>query len=471
MDHRICMIILLVCCCLAGTASADGPPVKPGKEGRFTVPGYERFPCTIYVPSDYNQEKPFPLILFMHGAGARPTSWPFKQATGGKGYVIIGLSYAAVPGGGRRGISSDASVCKAMVTFLKKTIAHAASLYKIHNCHVVLSGLSMGGWGVNYYGFHPDAKGLFHSYIIIAAGPMNRGPVDFSVAKGIPVLLLNGERDPNVRVAVQGRPALQNAGAVIQQVVIRGQGHVPATNTMSRPLSAFLAKHSYAGKITKMCKKAKSAEEEKRIGDAINMYGQALTEADQKKVELPDRTDIEKHVTELVSQGEKSLAEADRLTGQLKFKEALVLLEQTEKLYKGHKISDRAQSGIKVISRKKEENKAASDLLARADKAVESKQFVKGAALLRKVIKKYSQSPSAAEARKKIAGLKENPQAVKALKAAARDAKCRQYLNMAENFIQAGHPESALEYLDKVIEKYPDTEWAEQARKMKGKIR
>ena len=47
-------------------------------------------------------------------------------------------------------------------------------------------------------------------------------------------------------------------------------------------------------------------------------------------------------------------------------------------------------------------------------------------------------------------------------KEAAR--KCKAWLGMAENYIRAGKKKAAVPYLKKVIERYGNTKYAEQAR-------
>ena len=130
-NMRIKTWLIIGCLFAIYFSTIHAEEVKPGKEGSYTIPGHENYPCRIYVPSDYKKGTPFPVILFMHGAGGRPTTWPFKEATKGKGYIIIGLSYAPLPAGGARGISGAPAAAKAMVKFFKDVIAHTKKTYSI----------------------------------------------------------------------------------------------------------------------------------------------------------------------------------------------------------------------------------------------------------------------------------------------------------------------------------------------------
>jgi hypothetical protein len=54
-------------------------------------------------------------------------------------------------------------------------------------------------------------------------------------------MVLNGDKDPNLAVAKEGVGPLGNAGALVKQVVLPGQPHVPATESMTQPLKSWLA--------------------------------------------------------------------------------------------------------------------------------------------------------------------------------------------------------------------------------------
>ena len=235
------MLRALALCLLAfpapDPAQAAGK-LSPGSEGKLAIPGCS-FPCVLYVPSDHAPGARMPLILFMHGSGGSPTTWPFKDATEGKGYLIAGLSYGAFSDAGAGGIKTDPPSCSAMIKFIDQVRAEIDKLYGVDQKHVYLTGLSMGGWGVNFYGLHKESRGRYRGYAILAAGP--RKEADFSIARGLPVMVLNGDKDPNLAVAKEGVGPLGNAGAIVKQVILPGQPHVPSTESMKQPLQSWLA--------------------------------------------------------------------------------------------------------------------------------------------------------------------------------------------------------------------------------------
>ncbi len=50
------------------------------------------------------------------------------------------------------------------------------------------------------------------------------------------------------------------------------------------------------------------------------------------------------------------------------------------------------------------------------------------------------------------------------------ERECRAWLSMAENFQKAGSPDKAKEYLQKILDKYADTEWGAEAKKRMGAL-
>lgn len=272
-------------------AADTSPPVEKGKEGNLKIPSYSP-PCKLYIPSNYNAKTRWPVIYFLHGAGARPDARLFRYFTGGQNFIVVGLSYAAIPGKGRRGVTADARSCKNMLQYFKDIMLTLKKHYSVNDKMVFLTGLSMGGWGVNYYGFQPKARGLFRGYCIIAAGPLTRRPVNLNVAKGRPVLVLNGARDPNLRSANAGCPALKKAGADVTKVVIPNEGHVPGADSMQKPVFEWLK-----GIVEKDIQAARKAAEEKKEKEVTS-------NAEQEKKE-PIATNKKKTQKEEVSPEEK----------------------------------------------------------------------------------------------------------------------------------------------------------------------
>ena len=50
------------------------------------------------------------------------------------------------------------------------------------------------------------------------------------------------------------------------------------------------------------------------------------------------------------------------------------------------------------------------------------------------------------------------------------EGECKSLLSLANTYIQAGQPALARPQLEKIIAKYPDTDWAKQAKSLLDKI-
>jgi len=242
---RLAVTVLAAVILMCVPALGEPAPARlgPGQEGKLEIKGY-KYPCVIYVPIDYKDGTPMPAIFHMHGAGCDPTTAPFRQATAGKGYIVVGLSYATYPNGGKFGISIDPKTLQAdvdaMVLFIDKVRKLVDETWGIDQEKVFLSGFSMGGRAVDCFGFTPEARGLYRGYCLISSGPMKVATVDFSVAWGLPVLMVNGENDPNLKTANAGRPLLDRAGAAVMQAVLPGEGHIISDAKLHPVLSKWL---------------------------------------------------------------------------------------------------------------------------------------------------------------------------------------------------------------------------------------
>ena len=238
-----CAILALALPAAAQQATPHKSPrtdiIAPGQEGALVVPGSEHT-CVLYVPHDFEPGKLLPLILNMHGEGARPNTWPFRHATGGRGYLIVGLSYGGQKDAGTGGLSNDGVTRLRMMRFITKVRKHVQKHYGFDEKRVVLAGTSMGGWGVNLYGFHARARGKYAGYCIIASGVLTNMPLDYNVARGKPVLLLNGAADPNTKLATANKAKLEDAGALVTQVIIPAAGHLIPTEAAAEAIRAWL---------------------------------------------------------------------------------------------------------------------------------------------------------------------------------------------------------------------------------------
>jgi predicted peptidase len=91
---------------------------------------------TVYIPKDYDPARGFPVILNFHGMNSEANSWPFKDQTGGKGYIIVGMEYLR-PACYKMDPNYDVGYTKRLLTWLKTNV-------NIDTKMVFLAGFSQG---------------------------------------------------------------------------------------------------------------------------------------------------------------------------------------------------------------------------------------------------------------------------------------------------------------------------------------
>ncbi len=454
----IARLAFLGCLLAVGTLHAQ-VRVAAGAEGPLVVEGCTQ-PAVLYVPTDHRVGARMPLVLMMHGQGGAPTTWPWRQATRGKGYLVVGLSYAAMPGAGANGL--DEASIKAMIAYIDRVRARIAADYGLAEDQVYLTGLSMGGWGVSYFGFHDASRGKYRGYGILAAGPLVEDGVDLSVARDRPVLVLNGETDPNLEAARLGAPELTKAGATVEVVVIPGEGHVPATGKMLAPLAAWLAKCGPQGAIPGQIAKARAFEDAGAKGKAIAAY-EALLRAPAS----PEVVAALARAKALVANGERELERASAAARLGKRDEAGAMFRALAVAYEGHEIGTVATIELGLLeqaaaaARVRVEARGALD---RAVALVAAKDYVAAHAALADVVARYAPSPAANEATAALARLEGDPAAATAIAAVCAGAKGEQLLALAETYVRDRKPDHAKVALRELVVKHVGTPLAARAQ-------
>lgn len=216
----------LLCFCIAGLLSAADNPEKindpnfaPGNEARIDVNsklvGIDHF--MVYVPSDYNDKHDWPVIFFYHGQGGQPTTWPFKQITQGRGFIIIGMGY--VPD------SENPMNEGQYVNYIKrqrKTIfevkRYLSRRLRIDEKRFFVTGSSKGGWHTAAL-LESNPK-IWAGAVILAAGrtqAVNLVDAD-SVRKalrGKSIYIGAGEKDVNLDAAKKAAAYYKRLGAEV----------------------------------------------------------------------------------------------------------------------------------------------------------------------------------------------------------------------------------------------------------------
>lgn len=149
----------------------------------------------VFIPHDYKGDKPYPTILFLHGAGSSGTDGK-KQTQGGlatairkqeKTFPFIAIFPQSQKGGWT---ASSAEGKRAMAI-----LAEVEKQHKVDSKRIYLTGLSMGGFGTwSFAAAHPD------KWAAIAPICGGGDPKNAEKIKNIPCWCFHGDADKTVPV-------------------------------------------------------------------------------------------------------------------------------------------------------------------------------------------------------------------------------------------------------------------------------
>jgi len=175
----------------------------------------------------------------------------------------------------------------------------------------------------------------------------------------------------------------------------------------------------------------------------------------------------------------KQMADAEALLKEKKYYEASIRLEEVIAVAPGSEPAAKAQEQFKALRSDKKrwaavekgrlEHKAAQ-ALAEYEKGEEKRALAERLAALEALAKKFPGTEAGRTAAGRAAAMRADPEVMRQIRLEAAERDCKSWLSMAQNYIQADMPEKAKPYLQKVLEKYPDTPHAEEAKKLLAEI-
>jgi predicted peptidase len=178
----------------------------------------------LFVPHDYKGDKPFPLILFLHGAGETADGKnEGKQTKVGIGPAVEKQektfpAFVLMPQAQKRGWTADGEEGKRAMDIL----AEVQKNYKIDDKRLYLTGLSMGGFGT--WSFATKYPEKWAAIVPICGGGNVK---DAEKIKDIPCWCFHGDADTAVKVdrSREMIKALKDAGGSPKYDEYPGVGH------------------------------------------------------------------------------------------------------------------------------------------------------------------------------------------------------------------------------------------------------
>jgi len=190
---------------LAPARAADNdPPKQQEKQFEKEVTVKAKLAYLLYLPPDYDKaDKPFPLVLFLHGAGE--TGKDLKQVKKhGPPKLAETKDFPCII------VSPQCPAFGWDVDLLNALLDDVIAKYKVDKDRVYLTGLSMGGFGT-------WALAAAHPEKFAAIAPVCGGgnPADAKKLKDLPIWVFHGAKDTAVPIARSEEmvKALKDAGA------------------------------------------------------------------------------------------------------------------------------------------------------------------------------------------------------------------------------------------------------------------
>lgn len=437
----------------------------------------------MHVPDNIEQGKKYPVIVAVHGAGGnRPWAKNFAKTwiVKGKTDNFISIAPAFEETGPRKNFwDLSTGTGDALV----KMIKYVASNYKIDETGVFIQGFSGGGAFLLQFlmqKYH-EVEDIFPiKGILWTSGNYHRGTWPRTLPKETRFFIEIGDQEFNYR----GCPLKQEFDSAVGDAerlecyvethIIEGQEHKISPKAKELAIAFILktievSRKPKIDKIKRYIEQGSTFIEQKKYALAY----EAFTRGAKVGIDVPEREESLKKADGVMRMVNEKIKEAQAFIDSRQYGKGYVLYETLEKEYRG---LEQAKT-VKQLMRKMKFDKTIKKALQAQLKEAKLEQLFKRAEELEKAGKKRN----ALVLYKKIvtAGLKYKYEVSK--KSAAKvksftgktytastaksQKQAKVFWDLAQMMIEQGQESQGKRYMEDIIKKYPDTEYAEKARK------
>jgi cytochrome c biogenesis protein CcmG/thiol:disulfide interchange protein DsbE len=266
--------------------------------------------------------------------------------------------------------------------------------------------------------------------------------------------------DPTGVIAWHGHPAGGLDAAIEKQLkatppTLMSPKEKAAAEALLEKVEALIKKEQYAPALA-MLGKLKQADADPKIATRVaQMRAQFTAQAEEALKSAQEQIEAKQYYP-------ASLA----LLRAMSLGAGTPQATEATKQYKELLEQDDARAAIEKGKREKE----AADLLAELEKAVAKKTPAATLAAYDDLANRYPGTKAGATAAAKANAIRADKTLMAKMAGAAAEKDCKGWLSMARNFIKAGMNDKAKPYLEKVIAKYPGTDFAKEAAEMLARI-
>jgi thiol-disulfide isomerase/thioredoxin len=210
---------------------------------------------------------------------------------------------------------------------------------------------------------------------------------------------------------------------------------------------------------------------------AIKSFGKLPADAKSESTLAPRIESIQKQLEEYSS---KAMDDAEKLIDQKEFAQAITRLRDIARLTglpaaaeAGKRMNavlamPEAKAQIETADRAEKDKERASraaDALTAAQKLQAAKKDDQAYTQFKSIVSAFANTPAAAAAAEEVAKYEKDPEFVKRSTGAAVDSKAKAALSMAGSYKAAGKTDLARQKYQSVIDQFPNTPYAESAKK------
>ena len=355
------LLLLLFCSVLGADVPMSDAELLPGKEVRITAPKTEKT-FLLYVPVDYTDKRPFPILFYYHGYRGKATTGMFRHITKGEGFIVVGMNYA-----------TDLYYNKLLPTetakekiFFDETLELISTRLNVAKEYIFMGGYSQGGYSTTVLG--EQLLDRLAGRIVLGAGrrDVDMNPPPAELIRGHPVFYGAGELDdPHYQRAKRAAQLYTEWGADVTFEGWENETHSlsPQWSTKTK-MREWLITYGPMQQVASGFEKAQTAEKVGKLGEAFTLYTQ-IAEI------LPDKElcqTAKKLATRLATQAETKLEQLKEASDKKPYAEVTKALTTFRDTYSNSIFEARATQLLSELLNAKADALEARALAAEAEK-------------------------------------------------------------------------------------------------------
>ena len=265
------LLLLLFCSVPVADVPMSNAQLLPGKEVRITAPKTGKT-FLLYVPIDYTDKRPFPVLFYYHGYRGTATTRMFRHITKGEGFIVVGMNYAT--DGYYKGLSPDKTAPEKAL--FNEVMALVSARLNIATDYIFMGGYSQGGYSTTVLG--EQLLEQLAGFLILGAGRRNVDvePPPAELIRGHPIFYGAGELDdPHYPRAKRAVGFYTEWGADVTFEGWENETHSlsPQWSTKTK-MREWLMTYGPMKQVVSGFEKAQTAEKVDKLGEAFTLYTQ-----------------------------------------------------------------------------------------------------------------------------------------------------------------------------------------------------